>query len=872
MLILVSIIFLVSVSARDIFACDRMNTFMRQLPAPGSEAAQKAYFEFLEVQCIKMCKGVETESLLNQYANLEAFYENVLTPVRDSFGSSDRYVPYYYTIEAHLFEKLYEVKFLIAMEHASDSSQEFNTAFKSFNALLASQQRAYPKQVKKLWNAGIHYGNCKQIGTLSKVEKFLPDQSDPFYKRISTYPIDKQLAWVHILLKKSKSFFECIAQTPQKQGTPEWFLYMRACVVNNKPDKFLELFKCDNGTVADHLLMNTLTPFLSTHKKESLKTVAQLLELWAHNECRESHKYCHERYEKIFELIHNNAPFKKMFDLGQCNAPHLLQWMANLHVMIWDKRNKKQSSQKRFKHEQLALLKKVEEYFALIPSSASTILDAKENNERLMMHGFVLCALLAEQHITKKNAYTWCEHALKAGLNLADKKYVSKIALHFSSNEFLKLIEPYLASDCDMTYALGLLYEQGFVKDALFLWLAQDVDKAKDLYTQALNKGHSRSISKLISFMDRDEHRIKQFCKEVHTRFSYSPSFKITQALFFCNVVSAESDHLRKAWFLHKATQEVEKLDRRTSSFSPKDLVYYSALKASLESVAYTLGAGYRTGVEEEAILAKITDLVQRTYHLSLHPQSLFLDVITTFFDSSVLAHLKTYTQKILEKSAENITYQELNAMSLCGYALYRSYGENVISHDDTLFLDKIINVCLGGDVQRRVPPLIHILVALTHLVRDGLKNDPEIDFAHMVSALQQDIDEDKVDVIARYEAEDSLYKLALVGSMRTQMVLATYYKDDIQNFMPTLLTLTKKIVTIEKEEISSRVQWINECGAYVFLKEALLKGSCVPCRSDIATVLLRWLMGLLCNGDESDPQLAPFYEDIQLITSFVNG
>jgi len=871
--ILASIFIVNCLACISSYACDRIEPFMKSLPSSRSDAAYSAFFEFVDGKCNTLLeKELKQLPLSKQYEKLQEFYQQILVPIKKNLIDSNTYVPYYYSIESRVLEKLCEVKFLLATDAVIDSSPAFDQAIERFGYLSGSQKKQHPARIQKLLTASLCHGNFKQIIDISACVPLTLKQSDEISnalcKCMNACTIDKQLSMVHELLKKSDNLAQYITQTRHDQGSAAWSLNLKAHLVKNKSKKAFNLFKLDDGTVADQLFMHTVIPFLSVQKKESQKVVAQLLEIWTHSECKESHKYTHERCEQIFELTSNNTPFKKTFESGQNCGAYVLLWLARMRIRMWSAREKKPLLHARFRNEQLALLNKAEEFFAQIPSDAAKILGQEDNDKRLSQHGTLLCELLLDRSISQKKVGELCVGALKSGLNLVDKKYITSIATSIKSDAFLKIIEPYLVSNPNIVYGLGVVYSAGCMENGrLFWWLAPDKNKATSLVKQAFDAGYMEAFLPLVTSA-KDFQEAEQFCSEARVRFPDNYALKIKQAIALRAIALTPPQEPQKKLWAHKAMQLVEGLEHYTPHLSHKDLVCYSALKTSCESIKY--GAN-NSGENEEKKIKALASMVQATYHASLHPKNPLFDVATTFFDESVFDNLKTYTQRILKKNTATVTYQDLSIMSLCGYMLYRTYDDAAISHDDKLLLDAIIDFGLCDDNYKKTPPLMHVL-AFTRLLKNKTNAGLELFYSHMVNALQQGVSKDKVDHVARHEAEQPLNRLASDGATKAQMILTMYNKDGIQDYIPTLHRLTEKIFAIKKENISMHIQWINECGAYALLKESLLNRSCTHCRLSIANILLAWIGGLVHNGDKADPQLAPFFKDITLITAYVKG
>lgn len=864
MLCKVALFFLVS-GTRFLMGCDD------EIPRKKYPSAQSfdAKLCFAQFQYHHLPEQLKSCSPFVRREKLSDFYKQLIEPLVQEVSEAGVYAPSLATLQSNILSDLCEAKFLCAAEQKIDSRAACTELYKQFDYLSPAQKKKYQKKWQHMWESALRYGTPGQISNLSCYGEFKAEHADSICTILKTEPIDTQLKCVNALLKRSKSFVDYTLLPRSTQELTRLPLLLRAHVASKKCQEAFSLFKLDDGTVADQLFMRTMVPFLSVQKKESQNVVAQLLEWWANDECKDVRGHTHGRCEKAYELINNDTVFKK--ELESTRSPCVLFWSAQLYMVLWKKRDDKALSHEKFKQEQLALLKKTEEYFAKIPAAAAGILTVKDNAARLSGHAAVLYALLCtDKKLAKDRAYSLFQHALESGINIADTKSLLVIANYVSGDAFLKLVEPYYTNNRDLTYSVARLCGVGCkTSDHKYWWLAPNIEKAKELYTENFKKQCVNSFLSLFSYAQNPQ-EIERLCAQAQALFPSSYSFKLQQALFLRGKATQLSVGDEKNRYLSKVTDLMHSLEGNEELFLAAELVCYYALKASLAAISYCAQKNENPAACDQGELENIASFTENAYQSSLHDDPPSLDSVTIFFDGAVCKSFKAYATQVLGKKHEQRTYKDLRMLSLYGHMFYDMVGDNAMSEDDNQFVDKIIACGLEADAQKRIPPLMHVIF-VKHLLKNEVRNCQKLMLSHLVQGLQQETEDANVDVMARYGAEQLVAKLAKVF-IGAQMVLTMYYKDAVHEFMPLLLEFTQQIGCIPKEDIPNQIAWINECGAYALLKEKLLQGSCKHCQSQLATVLLRWCNAIVYDGDSADVLLAPFFDDIKLTTSYVKG
>ena len=491
---------------------------------------------------------------------------------------------------------------------------------------------------------------------------------------------------------------------------------------------------------------------------------------------------------------------------------------------------------------------------------------------RLTMHRVVLRQLLAEPQLTEKMAYALCERALKSGVNIAELNCVASIAPYISHERFFKLVEPYLDKNPDLCYSLGVLYETGFTlavdKTKGYVWLPSSSSKAQEFYKKILEKGDTRASARLVELMQRDKKSaedIELFLQKTRDRFPGTVAFAIQGAMFLCDQISGvdkNTINARTIVKLDKISEEIDSLNSRIRLFSP-ELVCFSALKTSHESLSYDVDAALGAPCDEAGAMGSIAAFCHATYALSVHPDSPLLSTITDFFNSSVYANLKRYAEKIVSKDPKDVTFTDLCTITPAGYMILRYEKEKENKADMALF-KKIVALASHKDISVQWPPLMHALTFATHT---DDKNQDAL-FSHIKAALQEGASKKEFDSLARYEAEDALEGLAMSGSLRAHMEFMIYNKEDIKTAITKLMHYP--VTAILKEELPHCVANVHACGAYALLKDKFLKSTCTTCRTEFATVLKCWTGSLVSCDDETNPLLKPFFDDLTLFKPYL--
>lgn len=849
----------------------KMDRVGRTLPDPHSKEAIIAQLDIVYDRAQKKLADIKGLTFEQQRTELTTFHEENIKSIAVKINDLGFDIPYVHNIHDLLAQRLVEINFNIAVQSMYNSPTDFANTYKHYIRLPSDQVSA--KQMQSLWKAALIHGDASQIQTLCSRAIFLSEHADGLCKRLNTCAPKEQLSCIRVLLQKSSTFCAVLATQEKKLGEGLWALAVRAAIVHGKGEKLLALFTDDTNKINDQLFMHTIAPFLSLKKVQYQKAYAFALSAWSQRLCANDHVSYHGRNQQVWELIQNTASFKKVIDLGDY-GPYVRQWYGNFLVMVWKESIDKKSSHASSKNEQHALLKKAEALFAAISVSNASVLSGSDNKGRLSMHGAILSALLKDANTTEKMMLQWCENALKSGVDILGVAHIAPIARRISSVKLLNFIQPYVKNSPEMMCSLADLYQVGHqisIDGKLYWWLEKDLEKAKSLYREALNQGYEDALIPLASLMHNDYDGMYTTINNLCVKLPHSLFFKIQKASLLCTLLTLH-DHpfnQQSLYLLDTIGSLNNSIRMQLQGLNTRDRVFYTALQASYNAVAYSIVKRGGTVFDTKQVMDALANYVHTAYAFAVKLQSQMN--VKPLFDYNVYTLLRSYADTLLEKDPKELAYTDLNTMVVTGYMMLQLFDKNTLQEKDSQFLDRIITMCRRGDAHGKVPPLTHTL-AYTALFKEGANEKCEQLFSHIVACLQDDVSKDELDIVARADGENTLRTMAFDGSVLSQMKLVMHNKNDPQEIIKKLAMCTKQIIAIAKEQKSQYIEQIYTCGAYAFLKESLLKSKCSDCAADMLVVLLRWIAGITHNGDKSDPLLRSFFDDLRLINSCRNG
>jgi|GEM_PF-6486253 len=802
------------------------------------------------------------------------FFDATIKPLRKHYLIKEHYPKHYMEhpllLDSTAFLALQNTvvvcyQFLKRIDSPIQSPAEFAALYTSFEVLPNEYVPNIQTKLPKLFSAALEHGA-------------LPNQLVRIYTKLPINALEKTHAQLGEILRTKKGNYQwnvvtalsqltgyqqCMKhRAPQASGL--WYLKCITALTADDISQFLHLHK-NNNIIDNSLAMQTIQPLLGMHAYAQQKIFYKLLDLWLtlngntppQRTSMLDMDHLKERFQNIITIINSNNQFKKALE---CGAPLVKFWLGYIYATVYSAEISKLKDDVNFNSSKInsysqnfyAHARYAEQLLGQLKQTELQLLLLEEDNiYRLKIHSDIIRLLLKHPSCDTKYAKEICIRALQAGVNVANDDCLEALTKKIKLPALLKLIEPYLKDNPDLSCSMAILYEQGGV-------VSTNTSRAKELYGYAIEHGHYPALTHYLHFVGPDQLKRATFCVDLCEKFPHNYPFLIQKIVTSCRALSVTVPEAYNA--SEKCTEmakDIALLDKHYDTLTPKQRVHYSAAKTSFFALEYQT-------YKQDQYLKKLYQQGYSTFCFSLDPEAKSLSLVASYFDPRVLASCIEHAGTLLNNQAAPLSDEQVRFTAFTGYLCAMSYAQKPAPSPVASLLEHITTITLNA---RTVPSLAYILGIRKELLKENeSKEDSDIIYGYIKQTIHyadkpSEVPIPQEDLLAYTEGMNTLEMKARSGQFRAQLLLLSLiYKESLITNVLAHLDFTRGV---SPEELPACIQFMQQHG-YEKLKCTVLKNKDASLNATLLNARLTQLLkALLYFTNKDDIRCEQYYDDL---------